>query len=303
MTGKGLVLFTRLLFQLSSAETSAKLLMTPTVSVVVLNWQSPDLARMALETARASLEDISHDLVVVENGSTNYVDERFVEANEVTRLAVRKNVGVSRGRNLGINASQGDYILILDDDARVRSSLKPLIDFMEAHKSIGVVGPLIRNSADELMFTCRKFPTLADKVGRRLARFGRTRLDDSEYRNWDHDDPALVDYVIGACQLVRRTAFLEVGPYDPSTFYGPEDVDLCLRMWKQGWQVAYCPEAELIHDERRSTTKVSVLTLRHVWALARFYSRHQYLFSRRRLYERLGRESASPTPHHPRFPS
>ena len=137
---------------------------------------------------------------------------------------------------------------------------------------MGLVGPKLVGADGELQYSCRRFPTLVDKLLRRLpARFGRAVADDVELRWWDHAGVREVDYVIGACQLIRRSALDEVGLLDEHIFYGPEDVDLCLRMHRAGWQVEYVPAAVVTHLARRITRKLlSTLTVQHVHGLGTF---------------------------------
>jgi GT2 family glycosyltransferase len=114
------------------------------------------------------------------------------------------------------------------------------------------------------------------------------RVSTVEMADWDHQSLREVDYVIGACQVIRRKAFEQVGFLDERIFYGPEDVDFCLRLHQAGWRVSYNPEATVIHKERRVTRSLfSVLTWRHLRGLVYFFWKHGYLFSRRRLYARL----------------
>jgi GT2 family glycosyltransferase len=113
------------------------------------------------------------------------------------------------------------------------------------------------------------------------AGFGRAVIDDVELRWWDHTGVREVDYVIGACQLIRKAALDEVGLLDERIFYGPEDVDLCLRMQHAGWRVEYVPEAVVMHLERRVTRKLlSTLTARHVYGLGYFFWKHRHLLTR-----------------------
>ena len=74
-----------------------------------------------------------------------------------------------------------------------------------------------------------------------------------EMADWDHKSIRPVDYVIGACQVIRHSALREVGLLDERIFYGPEDVDMCLRLQQAGWQVVYNPDAVVVHKERRVT--------------------------------------------------
>ncbi|MEO8168762.1 MAG: glycosyltransferase, partial [bacterium] len=72
---------------------------------------------------------------------------------------------------------------------------------------------------------------------------------------WDRSDTRQVDYVIGACQLIRREAMDQVGQLDEAIFYGPEDLDYCLRMQRKGWKVYYLATVRIIHFEQRITRK------------------------------------------------
>ncbi len=86
--------------------------------------------------------------------------------------------------------------------------------------------------------------------------------------------------MIGACQAIRREALGEVGVLDEVIFYGPEDVDLCLRMWRRGWRVLWDPGATIVHHEQRETRlrPLSPLMVRHAVALAYFFFKHRYLW-------------------------
>jgi len=133
------------------------------------------------------------------------------------------------------------------------------------------------------------FPTLGDKLVRRFPfTFTRRISQEVELADWDHRSVRDVDYMIGACQVIRRTALMEVGLLDERIFYGPEDVDLCLRMHQAGWRVVYNPEAVVVHQERRvARSGWSRLGWRHLRGLLYYFGKHRYLFSRRRLYKRL----------------
>ncbi len=257
------------------------------ISVVVLNWLDPRLAERCLRSAVRLLQGVRLELIVVENGSRAPVS-RTPDLANLTRLTFPKNIGVSRGRNAAIDAASSDYVLVLDDDACVLDGLTELVEFMNRNPTVGVAGPMIVDASGRTMLTCRRFPTLLDKFSRRFQTgWGRRLLNESELREWDHREPAFVDYVIGAAQIIRSRALREVGPYDPRCFYGPEDVDLCLRMWQLGWEVAYFPGTRVLHEERRMTKSMSGLTVRHISSLARFYAKHRYLLTREGLYRRL----------------
>jgi GT2 family glycosyltransferase len=152
---------------------------------------------------------------------------------------------------------------------------------MDRDAQVGVVGARLEDPDGRLQYTCRTFPTLLSKIGRQLPPAMAARvLQQSELRGWDHAAPRDVGYVIGACQLIRRRALEQVGAYDPRIFYGPEDVDLCLRMWRAGWRVRYEPAAVFTHHERRvarSSPWRNPVTRAHAAGLAWYFWKHRYL--------------------------
>jgi N-acetylglucosaminyl-diphospho-decaprenol L-rhamnosyltransferase len=127
---------------------------------------------------------------------------------------------------------------------------------LEADGRRAIVGPRIENPDGSLYPSARTFPSLGDALGH--AALGlvapRNRFT-RRYRmlDWDHAAPAEVDWVSGACLLVRRSAFDELGGFDEAYFMYLEDVDLCWRAWRRGWRVAYEPGGRVVHAQGVST--------------------------------------------------
>jgi GT2 family glycosyltransferase len=153
---------------------------------------------------------------------------------------------------------------------------------MESDQYVGLSGAKLIDPEGNLQYTCRYFPTLWSKLGRQIPAILQDHLlKDDELRDWDHINRRYVGYVIGACQMIRREAMEEIGLYDDNIFYGPEDVDYCLRMWKAGWRVLYSPAAVIVHMERRITKKHpwrNRLFWVHLKGLVRYFWQHKYLF-------------------------
>jgi GT2 family glycosyltransferase len=144
---------------------------------------------------------------------------------------------------------------------------------MDAHQEVGLCGPKLIDGEGCCQLSCRLFPTVGDKIARRLPlAVIRARRRAVEMADWDHAAIREVDYVIGACQVIRRAALSQVGFLDEHIFYGPEDVDLCLRLQKADWRIVYNPEAVVIHQERRVTRVFfSFLTYQHLRGLLYYF--------------------------------
>jgi N-acetylglucosaminyl-diphospho-decaprenol L-rhamnosyltransferase len=253
------------------------------VSIVILTWNSRALLDACLAALPAATAQVASEVIVVDNGSRDGTAELLDRHPEIVTIRNASNRGVAPGRNQGLRAARGEFAALLDvDTVPAPGAFATLVGRLRARPEVGLVGPKLVDPDGQLQYSCRRFPTLLDKVCRRLpARIGRGLVDDVELRWWDHARVRTVDYVIGACQVIRRTALDEVGLLDEHIFYGPEDVDLCLRMHRAGWEVEYVPEAVVMHLERRITRKLwSSLTARHVYGLGYFFWKHGYLWTR-----------------------
>ncbi len=262
-----------------------------TVSIIILTWNSEQQIGACLASLDRGLSEFPSEVIVIDNGSQDQTCAVIREVLPDAQLLCNpENRGVAPARNQGIRLAQGKYVLILDDDTVVQpGALEILIRYMEDRPEVGLCGPKLTGADGKLQLSCRRFPTLIDKLARRLpAILGQEIARKAEMADWDHRTIREVDYVIGACQVIRRRALQEVGLLDERIFYGPEDVDMCLRMQQAGWRVVYNPKAVIVHKERRMTRLLaSGLVWKHIYGLGYYFWKHGYLLSRKRLYAQL----------------
>lgn len=256
-----------------------------TLSIVIITWNSLAHLKNCLESVFKTVKGIDYELIVVDNNSKDGTPEYLKQFSQITVVANNENKGVAGGRNQGIKLARGKYILILDVDAELtEGAAKELVNFLDKNKKAALAGPKLTFTDGTLQYTCRKFPNVLTKILRRVPLSDKL-LADEQMRAWDHNSVKDVDYVIGACQVIRREAIDDVGLLDESIFYGPEDVDFCLRLWRAGWEVYYNPEAKVIHHEQRITKKnfFSKMTFLHIKGLVYYFWKHKYLFGTRRI--------------------
>ncbi len=245
-------------------------------AAVVVNYESgPLLARCVVALVVAAADEV----VVVDNGSSDG-SLAAAEATGLVDAVVRpgRNVGYGAGANRGVAVTRGDVVLVCNPDVEVSpEALVRLVDALDRDPGLGLVGPLIRATTGERYPSARRFPSLLDAAGHALLglfapdnRFTRAyRMDDlAESGTYD------VDWVSGACFVVRRGAFEQVGGFDESYFMYAEDVDLCWRLGRRGWRIGYVTDAEAVHVQGVSTARhpYAMLVHHHV-SLFRFAAR------------------------------
>jgi GT2 family glycosyltransferase len=256
------------------------------LSAVVVTWNSAVHVRRTLASLTRELTGLATEVILVDNGSTDESLQIVRDlAPHVRIIQNPTNEGVARARNRGMAASSGRHVLLLDSDAELApGSVREMLRFIAASPMVGVIGPRLTYPDGTIQYSCRRFPTLQGKILRQLPgglRKAIAFVSDEEMHEIDRTVAQPVDYVIGACQLFRREVIRDIGVLDERMFYGPEDVDFCLRAWQAGWSVFYLPSAVAVHHEQRiSRRRPSMLTLRHGAALAYYFWKHRYLWHR-----------------------
>lgn len=250
------------------------------VAVVVVNYESGTALARCLESVRSQGPG---EVVVVDNGSTDgSVDTVRATMPEVTVVEPGRNLGYGTAANRGVAVTTAPYVVVANPDVEFGAgTLATLADVLEEDGSWALVGPLVRTPEGDRYPSARRFPSLTDAAGHALLgivapgnRFTRA------YQRSDLDAGGSsvreVDWVSGACFAVRRTAFDEVGGFDESYFMYAEEVDLCWRLHRRGWRVAYAPAAEVVHLQGASTDRRPFrMIVEHHRSLWRFACRSQ----------------------------
>jgi GT2 family glycosyltransferase len=218
----------------------------PSASAVVVTLDARPWIERCLKSVSA------HETIVVDHGSTDGTVELIRERFPDVRLVQQGNVGLAAGWNRGMRAATGDYFLILNADAWVLGDgVDRLVEFAERTPDAAVVAPRLRFPDGRLQRSVRGFPTLWRLATeyyflRKLA--PRSRALNSFYANgFRHDETRAVEWVMGACLLVRRAAVDAVGPLDEDYFLFSEETDWCYRFRRAGWKVYFLPDAEVAH--------------------------------------------------------
>ncbi len=253
------------------------------VSVCIVNWNVREDLRRCLQSLAANIVDggLSTQIVVVDNASADGSLEMLRdEFPQVTVIANSDNRGFAAANNQAFAAAVGRYVLMLNPDTIMPpGGLRTLVAFADSHPESGAVGPKLLNRDGSLQPSCRRFPTIAAAIFRNtiLGRLFPNAHAAQVYlmADFDHVHSAQVEWVSGACMLLRREALQQISGLDEGFFWGSEDVDLCWRLHKAGWHVTYTPEPAVTHIIGRSTDQVLLPTIvRTHRGMHRLYSKH-----------------------------
>ena len=237
------------------------------LSIIIVSWNVRDLLRDCLRSVEAGRGALALELIVVDSASTDGSPQMVrAEFPWVECVACPENVGFARGNNIGLARARGRYLLLLNPDTVIHGdALTRLVNFLEAHPDVGLVGPQLRNSDGTVQSSRRRFPALA------TAFFESTWLEkyapESLLRHYyalDLPDgaPADVDWVTGACMMTRREVVQAVGGLDEAYFMYSEELDWCRRIKAAGWRVVYFPAAQVTHHVGKSSEQA--VTQRHI---------------------------------------
>jgi len=265
------------------------------LSVIIVSWNVRDLLQRCLQALvpsskfqvpSSALNNLERgtwnlELFVVDNassdGSAAMLRQRFPQ---VRLIANESNLGFTHGNNQGIAASQGRYVLLLNPDTEVvGDAVATLLAFLEAHPDVGVVGPQLRYPDGSIQPSRRRFPTLATAFVESTVLqplFAGSSLLRRYYVADQPDDVTQdVDWLVGACLLVRREAIDQAGPLDEGFFMYSEELDWCRRIKQAGWRIVYLPAAQVIHYEGKSSEQnLAARDIRFHSSKVRYFRKH-----------------------------
>ncbi len=248
------------------------------LSVIIVTYNSIREMDACLSSLFADLGARSADVIVVDNASTDGTAARIsAERPQVRLLAQKENRGFATANNLGIRCSGGDALLLLNPDTVIQpGAIDALLTAFNVHAQAGVVGPRLLNPDGSLQPSCRDFPSLfGDLIGMSelyRSSWVRRALGRRMVSLNDHERARRVDWLSGACLLVRRAAVDAVGSMDESFFLYSEEMEWQYRMARRGWQAWFEPAARVVHQGGASTNAFS--GQRIIWQYAsiwRFY--------------------------------
>ena len=218
------------------------------VSIVILNWNGEEYLKKFLPELVRFSDVPGTEIIVADNGSTDD-SIRFIEDKypEIRIIKLDSNYGFSGGYNRAFETLESKYFLLLNSDIQVTPGwLTPLLDRMEGDETIAACTPKIKD------FNKRSFFEYAGAAGGYIDRYGypfcRGRIfDHLEEDRGQYDDAVSVFWGSGACLMVRSDLYRQAGGLDEKFFAHMEEIDLCWRLKRMGYEIYFVPQSTVYH--------------------------------------------------------
>lgn len=233
------------------------------ISIIIVNWNTRDLLLDCLESITKNSVYENCEVIVFDNASSDgsanaakacYPNVKIIESE--------KNLGFATGNNRAMEQASGEYILLLNPDTIVpHQSIEGLVQFLEAHKDIGIVGPKLAGSDGNTQISgFGLFPSPLEAAAHAL-RIWKVAPKSSLARKFllhpeDGTSWVYVNHLLGACMLCRRSVIEQTQGFDEDFFLFLEETDLCYRSLINGWRLAYYSDVEITHLGEQSMQKV-----------------------------------------------
>lgn len=251
------------------------------LSIIIVNWNVRVLLTKCLNSIFSCPKGREFEVIIIDNASEDGSIEMITQQFPQVRLILNKsNKGFAKANNQGLREMRGEFALLLNPDTIVgEEAIDKMVEFMKENDDVGILGPKIINPDGSLQASAFSYPTLIDDIilGFRSNLFFTGKFISHYHSRLYHlpDHPFRVDWVSGACLMIRKKTIEDIGLLDERLFLFAEDLDWCLRAKNGGWKVIYFPRACIVHYGGQSTKKNLQMK---IWSFyfKRFYFAKKY---------------------------
>jgi GT2 family glycosyltransferase len=232
------------------------------LSIIIVNWNSKDYLQKCISSILSFTSDVDFEIVVIDNASFDGVDKMLKQCypQQVRFIQSDKNLGFAKANNMAFRVTTGNYILFLNPDTElIDPAINILFSNIQMLPQAGAIGCKLLNADGTVQTSCiQSFPTIINQLFN--AEFLRALFPKSQL--WGMASlfsaqvgSAEVDVISGACLMLKRSLFEQVGLFSEVYFMYAEDLDLCYKVNQAGFTNYYIPEASVTHFGGGSTEK------------------------------------------------
>lgn len=253
------------------------------MAIIVVNWNTKDLLEKCMESVFDTTDSSRIQVVVVDNGSTDGSVEMIRSKFPLVELIQNlENTGFAKANNQAIAATDSEFVMLLNSDTRIMGgAIEGLHEFMSENLAAGAAAPLLTHPQDRFrVLSCGYQPTLRALFNHYMmlsSLFRRSRF----FRGVNlfagsHDDVVReVDWLSGACLVIRRAVIDTVGALDDSWFMYAEDMEFCDRIARAGWKLYHVPSEKVEHIGGASMNSTDAISSVYIDSLRSYFIRRE----------------------------
>lgn len=221
------------------------------ISIILVNYNGTSFLNECLSSIEQFTGIFAVEVIIVDNFSTDNSTKNIKDNFPSSILFCSQvNLGFGKANNLAAKHSHGKHLLFLNTDTILTENMPQILsDYLTQNQDVGVISPRITFRDGSYQLSCGKLPNLAIELLDKI-RYG---LDQKWHHifenlyNKQHSTIQEMGWLTGACLMMRRDVFEQLGGFDESFFMYFEDKDICKRVHEAGWKVVYYPKTSLIH--------------------------------------------------------
>ncbi len=243
------------------------------ISFIIVNYNTTDMLKGLLSSIKQYFADA--EVIVVDNasrdGSSGMVKKDFPD----TRIIINNdNVGFGRANNQAMEIANGDVFVLINSDAELfDDSLKKAVELVNSNKNYGLAGCRLVNTDGSTQASVSRFPNIgyaflsATGIGLLLPQAMKSRVLAGRY--FDYGQQSNVDWVMGACMIIRKEIYEKTRGFDNTYFMFGEDMEWCYRIKQAGYEIIYTPKASVKHHFNKS--KSTFISERYILMYKNYY--------------------------------
>lgn len=247
------------------------------LSIIIVNYNVTQLLKNCLDSIKKYMEDVSCEVIVIDNNSTDDSWRNLIYAfPEFHFIVSETNGGFAKANNRAVQSAKGEYLLLLNPDTEIEGFyMKEILDFADSKPDFGCLGVRMHDAKGNFLpESKRSVPDMFNSFEKLFTRFKNTNAK-SYYRNDIGEfEIAETEVITGAFFLVKNEIYNKVGGLDEKYFMYGEDIDICYTLLNDGYRNYYYGKASILHHKGESTVKDEVYLERFYGAMQIFIDKY-----------------------------